>query len=63
MASFSYPKHKKKIKNLQNNILDLKVHLKSKLILIQWLNEEDWIKSMYIEYIAYSFSTAIGLHE
>jgi hypothetical protein len=27
--------------------------------LIQWSNEEDWIKSMYIEYITYNFSIAI----
>jgi hypothetical protein len=34
----------------------------SKLILIQWLNEEDWIKLMYIQYITYSFLTTTRLH-
>jgi hypothetical protein len=52
----------KKLKNLHNNILEFKIHFKSKLFLIQRLDEEDWIKSMYIEYITYSFSTAIGPH-
>ncbi len=47
---------------MHNNILELKVHFESKLILIQWLDEEDWIKSMYIEYRTYSFSMAIGPH-
>jgi hypothetical protein len=42
--------------------LKLKVHFESKLILIQWLNEEDWIKLMYLQYISYSFSIAIGPH-
>ncbi len=51
----------KKFKNLHNNNFELKVHLESKLILIQWLDEEDWIKSMYIEYIIYNFLAAIGL--
>ncbi len=36
--------------------------MNSKLILILWLDEEDWIKSMYIEYITYNFSVAIGPH-
>jgi hypothetical protein len=39
-----------------------KVHFESKLILTQWLDEEDWIKSMYIEYIIYIFCMAIGPH-
>jgi len=47
---------------LHYKILEPKVHFESKLILIQWLDEEDWIKSMYVEYIIYSFSTAIGPH-
>jgi hypothetical protein len=34
----------------------------SKLIVTQRLDEEDWIKSMYIEYITYSFSTTIRPH-
>jgi hypothetical protein len=32
------------------------------LILIQWLDEEDWIKSMYIKYAIYILLIAIGLH-
>ncbi len=52
----------KKLKNLHNNIFELKVHFESKLILIQQLDEEDWVKSMYIEYISYNFSVAIGPH-
>jgi hypothetical protein len=51
----------KKLKNL-HNILELNVHFKSNLILIQQLDEDDWIKSMYTKYIFYSFSMAIGLH-
>jgi len=43
-----------------HNIFELKVHFESKLILIQKLNEEDWIKLMYTKYITYNFSTAIG---
>jgi hypothetical protein len=31
----------KKLKNLHDNILELKVHFESKLILIQWLDEEN----------------------
>jgi hypothetical protein len=42
--------------------LGLKVHFESKLIFIQQLNEEDWIKSMYTQYITYSFSMARGPH-
>jgi hypothetical protein len=52
----------KKLKILYDNILKLKVHFESKLILIQWLDENDWIKLMYIQYITYSFSTTIRLH-
>jgi hypothetical protein len=51
-----------KLQNLHKNIFELKVHFESKLILTQWLDEEDWIKSMYIEYITYNFSTAIRPH-
>jgi hypothetical protein len=47
---------------VHNNIFELKVHFDSKLILIQWLDEKDWIKSMYTKYITYNFSIAIGLH-
>jgi hypothetical protein len=47
---------------LHNNIFELKVHFESKIILIQWLNEEDWIKSMYTKNIIYNFSAAIRLH-
>jgi hypothetical protein len=39
MVFFGYPKHKKKKFNLHDNILELKVHFESKLILIQWLDE------------------------
>jgi hypothetical protein len=42
--------------------LELKIHFESKLILIQWLDEKDWIKSMYTEYIHYMFSITIGPH-
>jgi hypothetical protein len=35
MASFENPKH------MRDNILKLKAHLKSKLNLIQWLDEKD----------------------
>jgi hypothetical protein len=40
--------------------LELEVHFESELTLIQWLNEEYYIKSMYIKYITYDFSIAIG---
>jgi hypothetical protein len=46
MVFFGYPKHKQK--TLNDNILELKVHFELKLILIQRLKEEDWIKLMYI---------------
>jgi hypothetical protein len=42
--------------------LELKVHFESKLSLIQWLDEEIWIKSMCIKYITYIFSMAIRPH-
>jgi hypothetical protein len=42
--------------------LELEVHFESELTLIQWLNEEYYIKPMYIKYITYDFSIAIGLH-
>jgi hypothetical protein len=38
----------KKVYNLHDKILELKVHFESKLILIQLLDEKDWIKLMYI---------------
>ncbi len=47
---------------MHDNILELKVHFESKLILIQQLDEKDWIKLMYIKYIIYSFSTATKPH-
>jgi len=48
----------KRLKNLYNNILELKVHFESKLILIQQLDEEDGsIKSMYIKYNLYFFDS------
>jgi hypothetical protein len=41
MVSFGYPKHRaKKIENLHDNPLELKVYFESKLILIQQLDEE-----------------------
>jgi len=61
MVFFGYHKHKQKTLKY-DNILELKVHFESKLILIQWLYEENWIKLMYIQYIIYSFSMAIGPH-
>ncbi len=45
-----------KLKKL-HNILEFKIHFESKLISIQWLDEEHWIKP-----ITYSFSMAIGPH-
>jgi hypothetical protein len=53
---------KKELKDVQDNILELKVHLESKLSLIQWLDEKNLIKSMCIKYITYIFSIAIGPH-
>jgi hypothetical protein len=43
-----------------HNILEPKVHFESKLILIQRLDEDDRIKLMYMHYITYKFSIAIG---
>jgi len=54
MASFGYLKHKLK------NFKIYTTFLNSKFILSQNSNEENWIKSMYTEYITYSFSMAIG---
>jgi hypothetical protein len=48
MVLFGYHKHKQKIKKLHDNILELKVHFESKLIFIQRLDEENWIKLLYI---------------
>jgi hypothetical protein len=57
MVSFGYFKHK------QTNLKFAQKHFGTKkLILIQWLDEEDWIKSTYIKYTTYNFSTAIGPH-
>jgi hypothetical protein len=50
----------KKLWNL-HNMFEVKVHFESKLILIQWLDEEDWIKS-YTKYIIYNFLTTIRPH-
>jgi hypothetical protein len=47
---------------MHDNILELKGHFESKLSLIKWLDEEDWIKSMCIKYITYIFLMAIGPH-
>ncbi len=38
------------------------ISIESKLILIQRLDEKDWIKSMYIECIIYIFLTTIRPH-
>jgi hypothetical protein len=63
MTSFGNLKHKKKkLQNVHDNILELKVHFQSKFNLIQWLDEKYCIKSMCIKYITYIFSTAIRPH-
>jgi hypothetical protein len=38
---------------VHDNNLEIKVHIESKLSLIQSLDEEDWIKSMCIKHIFY----------
>jgi hypothetical protein len=38
----------KKNKKIHDDILELKVHFESKLILIQQLDEKNWVKLMYI---------------
>jgi hypothetical protein len=53
---------RKKNLNVHDNILELKVYIESNLSLIQWLDEENWIKSMCIKYIMYIFPMAIGPH-
>jgi hypothetical protein len=61
MAPFGYPKHKqKKLEFTQH--FGTQSSLWVKINLDSMFNEEDWIKSTYIKYITYSFSTAIGLH-
>ncbi len=63
MTFIENPKHKrKKVQIVCDNILEFKVHFESKSSLIQWLDEEDWIKSMCIKYITYMFSMAIRPH-
>jgi hypothetical protein len=63
MTFFGNLKHKKKKKfKCTWNIMELRLHFESKLKLIQWLDEKDWIKSMCMKYIMYIFSTTIGLH-
>ncbi len=47
---------------MHDNILELKDHFESKWSLIQWSDEEIWIKSMCIKYVTYIFSMAIGPH-
>ncbi len=47
---------------MYDNIGELKVHFESKLGLIQWLDEKDWIKSLCIKYVTYIFSMAIRPH-
>ncbi len=41
---------------MHENILELKVHFESKLSLIQWLDEEDWIKKMHKMYNVHFFN-------
>jgi hypothetical protein len=63
MASFDNSKHKQKtFECAHDNIMELKVYYESNLILFQWLDDEDWIKLMYIQYIINSFSITIGPH-
>jgi hypothetical protein len=62
MVFFGYHKQKQKALKFAWQHFGIKVHFESKLILIQWLDEENWIKFMYIQYIIYSFSMAIKLH-
>jgi hypothetical protein len=50
------------ILNLHDNNFELKAQFQSKLILIQQLDEEDWIKLVYIEYVTYIFLMAIRPH-
>jgi hypothetical protein len=47
---------------VHDNIEESKVHFESKLSLIEWLDEKDWIKSMCIKYVTYIFSMAIRPH-
>jgi hypothetical protein len=61
MTSFGWFKHKQKSLEFAQH-LEFKIHFESKLILIQWLDEEDWIKSMYTQCITNIFSMATGLH-
>jgi hypothetical protein len=60
MTSFDYLIHKQKLSNLHDNILKPKIHFEWELIFIQWLDEKDSIKSMYINYVTYIFSITIG---
>jgi hypothetical protein len=63
MTFFGNPKHmKKKLQNVHDNILELKAHFESKFNLIQWLDEEVFIKSMCIKYITYIYPIAIRPH-
>ncbi len=62
MVFFGYHQHKKKNSKFHEKILEFKVHFESKSILIQQLDEKNWIKLMYIRDIAYNFSMAIRLH-
>ncbi len=62
MAFFDYFIHKKKkLKNLHDNILEFKIHFELKIILIQQLDEKDWLKLIDIEYIIYICLTIVGL--
>jgi hypothetical protein len=61
MTSFGWFKHKQKSLEFAQQHLELKIHFESKLILIQCLDEEDWIKSMYTQYITNIFQWPQGL--
>jgi len=60
MASFDNPIHKQKTLECAQHF-ELKFHFKSRLILIQQLDEED-LKSMYTTYIMCSFLSTIRFH-
>jgi hypothetical protein len=62
MSSFGYPKHNLKTLEFAQQHFWTQSSILVKFILIQWLDEEDWIKSMYKKYITYDFLAAIGPH-
>jgi len=63
MAFFGNPKHEKKnFRMCVTTFWNSKLNFELKLSYIQWLDEDNWIKSMCIKYITYIFSTAIRPH-